>query len=389
MVIGVTKDDIVGIPPVEMMNISKVIQQYVGAAGPRWDIVWVPVEESPNQVLVVLVDPPQLGQGPFACRASGESLTDGRIYIRVEGETREAKAEEVDLLIQRGNVGAPVEVDFAVEVIGEVAGVVIDARTTVEEYIGGVRQRLLSALPEKQSEKHSTSSALTDFQSSLDSFSTMVSAMTVPEKRTVGEFRASIDQWEERFREAWENALPGVAGSQLRAVIVRVTNRTTTFFHDVEVKLHLAGDILAYDYEDPEYSKSLSDLELPSPPREWGPTPTTIGIPSYANMSGPYMPSARSHIPPSVSFKNGGSVALELNVGELRPRGIYESEDEELVLIVNDESLITIQGTWKLTATGHNNVYSGEITVEVDPSRDLTDVARQILGIADDAGTKS
>lgn len=94
MIIGVAHKSITGIPPVEMMEISKVIQQYVGAAGPRWDIVWVPIDGTDNQVLVVLVDPPRMGQGPFPCRSNGESLSDGRIYIRADGETREANSEE-------------------------------------------------------------------------------------------------------------------------------------------------------------------------------------------------------------------------------------------------------------------------------------------------------
>ncbi|MGB5937265.1 MAG: hypothetical protein WBG76_15555 [Ornithinimicrobium sp.] len=45
MVVGVAQGAITGIPPVEMMEISKAIQQYVGPAGPRWDIVWVPVNK--------------------------------------------------------------------------------------------------------------------------------------------------------------------------------------------------------------------------------------------------------------------------------------------------------------------------------------------------------
>ena len=391
MIIGVSKGSITGIPPVEMMEISKVIQQYVGAAGPRWDVIWIPVEDSTNQVLVVIVDPPKTGQGPFPCRASGESLTDGRIYIRAEGETREAKAEEVDLLIQRGNAVASVEVDFAVEVIGEVACVTVDTATTIDEYVGTVRQRLLSALPRKPSEQPATSYALTvgaaeltGYQSTLHRISAMVDVMTEPEKRTEDDYRASILHWEERFREAWNDALPEIAGSQLRSAIVRVTNRTTTFFHDVKVKLHLAGDIFAYDYKDPKYTKRFSELKLPSPPRKWGPTQRSSLLPGYANMASLHTPSARKYIPLSVSYKNGGSVALELDVGELRPRGIYESENEELILVVKDEALTGIEATWELTARDHNDVYTGEFTVQVGQPRDLTGVARQILGLAED-----
>lgn len=68
--------------------------------------MWVPAEGWTNQVLVITVDPPKLGQTPFSCRASSDSLTDGRIYIRADGETREANSDEFDLLVQCSLVGA-------------------------------------------------------------------------------------------------------------------------------------------------------------------------------------------------------------------------------------------------------------------------------------------
>lgn len=74
-------------------------------------------------------------------------------------------------------------------------------------------------------------------------------------------------------------------------------------------------------------------------------------------------------------------MTFELNVGELRPRGHYESEDEEIVLVVADESLTTLRGTWELTARDHNDVYAGEILIPVQEPHDLTSFARQILGL--------
>ena len=388
MLIGVAKGAIVGIPPVEMMDISKVIQQYVGAAGPRWDIVWVPVEESTNQVLVILVDPPKVGQGPFACRASGESLTDGRIYIRVEGETREAKSEEVDLLVQRGTAGPPTVVDFGVEVFGEVAPVEIDRDKTVEEYISLIRQTLERALPNESSNSSSAGiSAVPSIrthgiQAFLDSAQVMASSLNESEKRTREEYLHSIDAWEERFRQAWDEAVPKITGSQLRPAIVRVTNRTAAFFRDVAVKLHLEGDIVALDYGDPEYTQDSIDRELPRPPREWGPTQKSfLTVPTYANMANLYQPLSRSYIPPSIRYKNGGSVSLDLSVGELRPRGTYESEEDELIFVVRDRSMTAVRATWELTARDHNEVFAGEVEIPVQPVHDITAAARQILDL--------
>lgn len=393
MIIGVAQDAITGIPPVEMMEISKVIQKYVGAAGPRWDIVWVPVEGTANQVLVIIVDPPKLGQGPFPCRASGDSLTDGRIYIRADGETREANSAEFDLLVQRGSAGAQVEVDFAVEVLGEVASVTVDEKSTVDEYVDRVCASLVAALPEKKPSTPTTASrraGLTGrsghYASAFNkSLSSVAKAWKESKNRSEKEYLESIDQWKDRFRAAWTAALPKIAASQLRPATIKITNRTTTFFHDVEMNLHLEGDIIAFDYIKPEWADDFSDLKLPHPPREWGPAQRSLDTPNYASMDHLYTTNLSQYIPSSIRYKNDDSVDLNLYVRELRPRGTYESEDKKIVLVVADRSLTSIRGTWELTARDHNDVYKGEINVDVAENHDLTAVARQILALNEEA----
>lgn len=90
-----------------------------------------------------------------------------------------------------------------------------------------------------------------------------------PEERTEESYRASIDAWEDRFRVAWASARSRVAASLLTPIIVKVVNRTTVFFHDVEMKLHLEGEVYAADFVDPQWADDFSDLELPVPPRIW------------------------------------------------------------------------------------------------------------------------
>ncbi|WP_144876309.1 hypothetical protein [Microbacterium sp. 1.5R] len=406
MVIGVGAGQVVGIAPVEMMEIAKVVQQYVGAAGPRWDVVWVPIEGSANQVLIIVVDPPEPGQRPFPCRSNGESLTSGRIYIRADGETREANADEFDLLLARGAASQKVEVDFGVEVSGGVAHVAIDDARTLEAYVAGQRRRLLGALPAVEPLVNDTADTvdtgavgagslaelaagvqrIAAMSSVARSAALMVDASTVPEGRTEEAYRAAIDLWETRFRTAWGAASPRIAASSLQPVVVRIVNRTTTFFHDVEVKVHLDGDVFAYDYIDPQWAEDLSSLELPVPPRVWGPRQRDLGYSHLANAG--YVPQSFSgtYIPPSVSFKNGGSVDLDLDVGELRPRGTYESEDDEFVLVVADASMTMIHGTWQLTARDHNEVFTGVIDIPVGEPVDLTDSARGVLRLDNTTG---
>ncbi len=368
MIIGVSQGQIAGIPPVEMMEIAKVVQQYVGAAGPHWDVLWVPIDGSTNQVLLVLVDPPAVGQGPFPCRASGDSLTNGRIYIRADGATREANADEFDLLLKRGAALPKVEVDFAVEVLGELSTVVFDNSRTVEEYLDAIRARMLAALPPKvpptlQGLKGTAAESLAGAYSSLmGNAASFASALQIPEDRTEEEYLASISQWEDDVREAWGAAKTKIASSQLPPIVVKITNRTTTFFHDVEVQLHLEGRVYAYDYTEPEWVRTPGDLELPRPPRIWGPRERMSSL-NYSHLAGMLPSTPHAYVPPSVRFKNGGSVDLSFDIGELRPLGTYESEEEEFVLVVDDD-VPSIHGTWQLTARGHNEVYRARSTCQ-------------------------
>ena len=393
MIIGVAKDAITGIRPVEPLEISKTVEKFIGAAGPRWDLLWVPIEESENQVLVVIVDPPGPGQGPFPCRASGGSLTNGRVYIRADGETREANAEELDLLVKRGMVIHQIDVDFGVELFGEIASVTSDEETTINEYVETIRDRLLAALPEEESRTHPGSSSIDEIISGLSGYtgglheaSHAFKYLMEPEERTKQEYLDSIDRWEETLRTSWNTALAKVAASQLESTVIRVTNRTNTFFHDVEVKLHLEGDIFAVDFFGPKWLEEVSDLQLPHPPRKWGPTQRSIGLPYFPHLDQVNTPSSIHSYTPSITFKNKGSVLFNLDVGELRPKGTYVSEDEEVVLIVRDRTLTSIHGSWELTARDHNDVYTGEIDIAVTGNRNLTEVTRRILLLERDGG---
>lgn len=147
MIIGITENGVEGVPPVEMLALSQVVQPFLGAAGPRWDIVRVSVEDSPNQVIVLLVDPPLTGQPPFICRSNGEGLQSGRIYFRGDGETREATADEVDLLMARGSARLADPVELEVGIVGTVVPLIVDEDRTINEYIVKTRRRLLDALP--------------------------------------------------------------------------------------------------------------------------------------------------------------------------------------------------------------------------------------------------
>lgn len=396
MVIGVAPGDARGVPPVEVLELDKIVSQYLGASGPRWDVVRVPVTGSTNEVLVIVVDPPEDGQDPFLCRKQGENLSNGRVYVRADGETREAKAEELDLLLQRGKFQAAPEVSFEVDIAGMAYPVGIDDARTIDVYIAQTKQRLLDALPQPEPEPNDDYHDVFSVARSATGGANMAAMMqeimkgsalaggafgTDPESRTEEQYRASIVRWEERVRAKWREAPDTLAGYPLDGVSIRVSNATKTFFHDVEVKIHLEGAVRGITWRDGSDSHHKLNLDLPSPPRSWGPTSR---MPFSAGLINPhqYMPTpnfSTYHSP--LDWNNGGSVDLTLDVGDLRPRQTYASDDDELILVLPLTAEAEVKGTWEITARDHNDIYTGNLTVPIGPPLELTEAVRDFFDL--------
>jgi len=404
MILGITGSGIEGLPPIEMLELSKVVQPFLGIPGPRWDVFRVPIEDSVKQVLVVVVEPPHDGQPVYLCRASGDGLTDGRVYIRADGETREATSAEQDAMRARANTSTAAPVELEVSVVGRVAPLVVDETRTFDEYIDVTRRRLLDALPTPKPEPDSAAmsftveaaqggSAVLDYAKLLSTSDPSVSNSVAnrwfgsdPEHRTEQEYREAIDDWEAAVRAAWPMAITKLAGYAMDAVEIAVENKTQTFMHDVEVNLHLEGAVTSVEYEGRPDRMSDIDLELPAPPREWGPVAWRFGGPTEYLVRPSFAPSLRRS---KSSWRNSGSVEVEVDVGDLRPEATFVTYDEESVLVIFGEVPESIQGTWRATARGYNEVFKGTCTVALTKSRDLTGPFRLLLGLETTDGDKN
>lgn len=407
MIIGVAPGSMRGVPPIEVLEISKVVRQYLGASGPRWDVIRVPVEGSDNEVLIIVVDPPQPGQAPFPCRRDGDGLTDGRIYVRADGETREAKADELDRLVARGAQQQLLDVAFDVTVEGAAYSLELDEAATLEVKISRETQRLLDALPRPTEPSDETvdplgaeagpaSASLRELAAQGRSIAEMASEMaafnpaglsslmkTTPEKRSEEEYRASIQEWESRYRSQWSAVVDAVTGHVLVGIGIRVKNLTKIFFQDAVVKIHLEGEVRGVEWVDGDLRHL--DTKLPNPPRPWGPFTRSVLPDLSFPIGGDLMPNlyTQSTYRSPLDWNNTGSVDLELDVGDLRPMGEFVFDDPELVLVLPRGSVGPVRGNWELTARGHHDVYGGTLEVPVLPSPDLSPELAQVIGISE------
>lgn len=387
MVVGVAPGDARGVPPIEVLEIDKIVSRYLGAAGPRWDLIRVPVPDSGKEVLVIVVDPPKDGQQPFPCRKDGDGLIDGRIYIRADGETREAKGDEFDRLLKRGAIQEVPEVAFEVTIDGVAHPVAVDVNRTLDDYVGQTTRRLADALPHPEPGLEAGRAEVPpllarSLMPQINAVARMQSSMfpAEPEKRTEAEYEASITEWENDFRQCWQGAVDRLAGRSLGPISLRVKNEAKTFLHDVEVKIRLQGAVQGVEWTDGD-EFDPAELGLPDSPRSWGPVQRS----TFADILGTPYPSGvtvPSTYHSSLEWHNSGSVDICLDVGDLRPLEEYVFDDEEIILVVPSEvDAETVNGTWEITARGHNEIYTGAIAVEVADPVDLTSAMRMLLGL--------
>ena len=60
-------------------------------------------------------------------------------------------------------------------------------------------------------------------------------------------------------------------------------------------------------------------------------------------------------------------MTIDVQVGDLRPLETYTTDDDEMILVVDEAGLTELTGTWKITVRGHHAVYEGALG---DPSEE-------------------
>lgn len=367
MVIGIDRNAPGGVDYVEAMDIARSVEPFIGVTGvaPTWDLVRVPAGVEGRDILLVVVDPPQRQKrAPYVCRANGEGLTDGAVYVRADGETRLARSGELELLFARARSESPPDPDFAVAIKPGPARIVIDVDAATAEYIAAVRESLSRAA---LIEPHAGFATASSVERIIDS-------LRRPETRTPAEYAEEIDAWEDALRSAASELPKRLAGSVLPPTVVHLTNASDTFLHDVQLVVHLEGSISGYRFRRRTRVDDL-DWDLPDPPRKWGPHHDSallgnLRVPMYSTN---LLNDAIGDLTGRTSWQNSGSVTITIDVGDVRPRAQLPLDDEELVLALpGDYPSESVSGTWQITARDHHKVYSGSLRVSTERTLDLT-----------------
>ncbi len=367
MILGVAKDDVQGLPRFEAKDLVGAVQQYVGEPGPRWDFVRIRVDND-RDVIVITVEPPQGGIWP--CCREGVGLKDGRIYVRADGETREANHDEMRALIQRSQAGATAAPPGLTVGLSGAVHRYANPEAVLDEYIAIERERLEEFAPSPDDEAEA--SRLRE-----SALGTVFTSTTRADHRSRADYVKEIDDWEAAMRTAWPKfVMHGAIAISDGAHIEACSQR---YLGDVKIKIRLEGPVRAlkksFDSDD------FDDSDLPEPPRPWGPEtvePYRADPDVFDHLVDNYPLTANAVVSPlfsryiDIDIDNSDSVKLEVLAEELRPGDPYVSS-EALFLWVKPDHEGPITGTWTATAKARDEIHSGEIRIEVEEPTDLTE----------------
>lgn len=178
-----------------------------------------------------------------------------------------------------------------------------------------------------------------------------------PEPLTEDELEERIERWERRVRLTWPDAEDHLASTAWPGLQFRLRNTGEVFLNDVQVIITISGVRgLPYLHRDRFDQAKLLPPVIPAQTE-----PYAVDLSFYDELRIADYP---------VTWKNlDGAVEIILDLRHLRPHPVWESETDDIVLVLNgDTGSADVTARWTVTAQGYGKMYEGpEQTIPVKP----------------------
>ncbi|WP_133162918.1 hypothetical protein [Arthrobacter glacialis] len=375
MVIGAEKGGLPGVPAgTEVLDIEQKINKFLLPGGPQWELERAPADNPGQEVLFILVDPPQDGDPIYLCRAEyqGEkslpgkvkvNLSNGDIYVRAQGQTRKATAPEIDDLVTRAGKKSLPMPELTITLEGDAHHLDLTPERLnhfIDSRVEKARTEHLS-LPASAAAQGSPLFAGLSAQMLLGLNSSSLS----PEA-----FNRQALEWEKQIRAEWQENLGRIAGAAFPGLVIQLGNRQSNFLEAVRFDLTLKD----------AYGVNTEDAEDVTPKKLFPPvitrrSPFDHGLGLLApNFNG--IGSALSRYP--LKWKNvGQNLHITIELDQLRPGTPWASDDDDLV-VISLNHVTTLSGTWRATVRGHHEAFEGDVSLPVHPEQNINTLYQQL-----------
>lgn len=345
LVIGAQKGVAPGVARgTEPHELEDRLRPYLGPQFPAFEFGRIGVDAE-NEVLFVIVQPPQEGQTIFPCHKSfqgherRDSLEDGAIYVRGTSNTRSARSGEVLALVERARgVGKP-PIELEVEVCGPIHGV-----DRVEE--------VLESLREYEEEQFSKMPELTRDAFAATSIRLASSVFGGTAHLTAEGREDALTRWRKGEADHLATGRQHLLGVGLPGAGIRVVSQDRfvskphliVTFHGCELVDHL-------DPDDADYEKAVEPVL-----RSHDPLRASFDYPALRFTPRDY----------PVAWSNRGEDAeVVITPDSFRPNVPWTSDQDDYVIVTRDVQATSVEVTWVLTEDGNDAVTSGRLRVPV------------------------
>lgn len=383
LLIGVTAGTMPGNIRIEDHELIKALEPYLGrgAEGPRWEVRRHRVDNR-HDVLIIVVDAPQFGDPIYPLRRAFDKASIGTVYARPSTETEPANDLAIDMLSRR-SASRTREFSIAValteDAIGRATYDVHELECSLDEAVSQYLDPLEPAPTAASAHAAAAKLSQPAFKAS-DLVLGYIPSVRHEETRSADEFRAEVQAWRAECRGQFPVLMEDVAALNHPRVTFTITNTCGRFLEDVEINIHIDGEVWAWDVP-------LNDEEpmsnLPRPPREWGPwQESPIDFPIFH----PYVPALSGLTAPGgnrATFTNGGSVDVKLHCEELRPEATIDITEDVVLMCTDlalDQARVTVSATARGVHASFTDDFTQPISAAADVTADMASLLNQVVG---------
>jgi hypothetical protein len=173
------------------------------------------------------------------------------------------------------------------------------------------------------------------------------------------EIDAMVANYRAKIEARWEACKEYLAATTWPGLKFRIHN-VEGFLSNVQVVLTFHG-ATGLDHE---YIESFVFERLEDP--SWTEPVDPYGI-SVSRVAPPLLPSSLKDYPVKWEHNGDGDLIVKITLGELRPHEVWSSDDDDIVLMMRDENLDSVQVTYTVTAYEYHDRTDGEpFTVPIE-----------------------
>lgn len=199
-----------------------------------------------------------------------------------------------------------------------------------------------------------------------------------PKPLTDEEIDAESARYRTELEARWPECRKYLAGVAWSGLTFRIENVEKSFLRNVQVILtfhgasgagQAEGDTFQWNkFEDPEWEPSY-------PGSSWAVTAAARPVPSFRTRD----------YPVEWEHNENGDLVVTITLPELRPRQVWRSAHDDVVLVLRDNDLDQVVVSYTATAAEHHDLFEGEpITLPVETAQ-MLDVLRATFNAAKDA----